>query len=476
MLGARRYWLLYLYRRTRDRSFQQGEFATPPRITVQLPVYNEMYVITRLLRSVAALDYPRELLEIQVLDDSTDETVRIAAEEIARLREQGIDIHHIRRPDRVGYKAGALQYGMKRAQGELLLIFDADFVPRPDLIRQILPYVANPRVGMVQVRWDHLNAEYSLLARIQSISLDGHFVIEHDARAKNGLFFNFNGTAGMWRKACIEDAGGWEHDTLTEDLDLSYRAQLKGWKFIFLRDVTCASELPIDMKSFKSQQYRWVKGSVQVAKKMIPRLWRSSLPLTKKIESTVHLSHNMTYLLVVLLSLLVYPAVLCRYTTSYVTSAMIELPLFIFATVSVFAFYGTAQSDARGMVTWKRQARYFPALMSITIGLSINNSRALLEGLFGKNTPFLRTPKFNVTGRRAPREKPLYQAIASWTSLLELVFGAYFCIILFIALREKYLGAIPFVMLFLFGYLYVGLTSLDLRLPRLRRSLNASET
>lgn len=471
-LGLRRYWMLWLYRKTKHHSFRVGEFATPPKVTVQLPVYNEMYVIRRLLRSVAALDYPRDLLEIQVLDDSTDETVGIAAEEIAKLRAEGVQIHHMRRPDRIGYKAGALEYGMKRATGELLLIFDADFVPAPDLLRQILPYLADPQVGMVQVRWDHLNAEYSLLARIQSISLDGHFVIEHDARAKNGMFFNFNGTAGMWRKACIEDAGGWEHDTLTEDLDLSYRAQLKGWKFVFLRDVTCASELPIDMRSFKSQQYRWVKGSVQVAKKILPRLWRSPLPFKKKIESTVHLVHNMTYLLVLLLSLLVYPAVLYRYTSSYATAALIELPLFVFATVSLFVFYGTAQTDAHGAITWKKQAKYFPALMSIAIGLSVNNSRALIEGLFGKNTPFHRTPKFNVTGRAAaPREKkPLYQAIPSWTSLLEVILGIYFAIILVIAVREGYLGAIPFVVLFLFGYLYVGLTSMDLKLPRLRRS------
>jgi cellulose synthase/poly-beta-1,6-N-acetylglucosamine synthase-like glycosyltransferase len=469
-LGLRRYWMLWLYRKTRHRSFCKGEFATLPRITVQLPVYNELYVIRRLLRSVAALDYPRDLLEIQVLDDSSDDTVRVAAEEIAQLQAEGIQIHHLRRPDRIGYKAGALAYGMKRATGELLLIFDADFVPRPDLLRQILPYVADPEVGMVQVRWDHLNAEYSLLARIQSISLDGHFVIEHDARAKNGLFFNFNGTAGMWRKACIEDAGGWQHDTLTEDLDLSYRAQLKGWKFVFLRDVTCPSELPIDMKSFKSQQYRWVKGSVQVAKKILPPLWRSPLPLMKKIESTVHLVHNMTYLLVLLLSLLVYPAVLFRYTSSFAAAALIELPLFLFATVSLFIFYGTAQTDAHGAVTWKKQAKYFPALMSIAIGLSVNNSRALLEGLFGKTTPFHRTPKFNVTGRTAPHEKPLYQALPSWTSVLELLLGLYFACILVLAVREGYIGAIPFVVLFLFGYLYVGLTSMDLKLPRLRRS------
>lgn len=468
LLGLRRTWMLFLYRRTRFASFPQGSFETLPRVTVQLPIYNEVYVVERLIRSVATLDYPRELLEIQVLDDSNDETVEIAAREVARLQAEGVQIHHIRRPNRVGYKAGALEYGMKLAKGEFLLIFDADFVPRPSLLREVIPYLVDRRVGMVQVRWDHLNAECSLLARVQSISLDGHFVIEHDARSKNGLFFNFNGTAGIWRKSCIEDAGGWEHDTLTEDLDLSYRAQLKGWKFIFLRDITCPAELPVDMKAFKGQQYRWVKGSVQVAKKILPRIWSSPLPIVKKLEASVHLSHNLTYLLVLILSLCVYPAVLFRYTSSYATAAFIELPLFLFATVSVFFFYGASQAGAHR--SWKKQAKYFPALMSVAIGLSINNSRAILEGLFGNDSTFVRTPKLSVTGKNMPTTRSIYQVLPNWTWMFEILLGLYFCGVLVFALKRGYFGAVPFVVLFLFGYMYVGWNSREFHFPRLRRS------
>jgi cellulose synthase/poly-beta-1,6-N-acetylglucosamine synthase-like glycosyltransferase len=468
LLGLRRSWIVWLYRKTRHRSFDRGVLPSLPYVTVQLPIYNEVFVVERLIRAVAALDYPRSLLEIQVLDDSTDETVEIAAREVARLRENGVRIEHVRRPNRVGYKAGALAYGMNRAHGDLILIFDADFVPRPQLVREILPYFADPNVGMVQVRWDHLNPEASLLARLQSISLDGHFVIEHDARAKNGLFFNFNGTAGMWRKECIVAAGGWEHDTLTEDLDLSYRAQLAGWKFVYLRDVTCPAELPADMAAFKGQQFRWVKGSVQVAKKILPRIWGSDLPLLKKVEASVHLTHNVTYLLVLVLSLCVYPAILVRSDSWISKSTLIELVLFLFATGSVFVFYAAAQAEVRR--TWKPQAKYFPALMSVAIGLSVNNTRAILEGLFGKTTPFHRTPKLGITGHERPAGRPFYRAISSGTSALEILLGLYFCAMLGFAIRHGAFGALPFVLLFLFGFLYVGASSLGLRSSLSRRS------
>ncbi len=475
MLGVRRIWMIWLYRRARNRTFGRREWERLPRVTVQLPVYNEKYVIRRLIRSVAALDYPRDRLEIQVLDDSDDGTVEVAAEEVASLRAEGVDIVHVRRPNRRGYKAGALDWGMKRAKGEFLLIFDADFVPRPDLLMQVIPYFASDRIGMIQMRWDHLNADYSLLSRVQSISLDGHFVVEHEARAKNGLFFNFNGTAGIWRKSCIEEAGGWQHDTLTEDLDLSYRAQLAGWKFVFLRDVTCPSELPVDMRAFKSQQFRWVKGSVQVAKKILPRIWKSDLPISKKVESSLHLTHNLTYLLVLLLSLLVYPAVLVRFASGWFTTPIVEIPLFFFATISVVLFYGTAMAGAGR--NWRRELRYFPALMSVAIGLSVNNTKAILEGLFGKETPFYRTPKFNILGRRGTTTGRAYRGMRSATTLIELALAMYFVGIEIFVLRHGLVWATPFVLLFFFGYLYVGLLSADLPhwrlLPRLwlRRSI-----
>ena len=458
-LGARRFWMIWLYRKGRRREFVSRMPDVLPRVTVQLPVYNERYVIRRLIRAVAGLDWPRDRLEIQVLDDSDDETVAAAAEEVDRLRREGVDIVHVRRPDRHGYKAGALEYGMRRARGEFLLIFDADFVPTPDLLRASIPYFCDDRIGMVQVRWEHLNPEYSLLSRVQSISLDGHFVVEHEARAKNGLFFNFNGTAGIWRRSCIEDAGGWEHDTLTEDLDLSYRAQLAGWRFVYLCDVTCPAELPIDRRSFKGQQFRWVKGSVQVARKILPRIWRAPLSLPRKIEASVHLTHNMTYVLVLLLSLFVYPAVLVRFANGWLTTWAVELPLFVFATISVLFFYGTAVAGSRGK--WWREARYVPAVMSVAIGLSVNNTRAILEGLSGRQTPFHRTPKYDIRGRSGTRRGKTYRARPSRTTLLELGMALYFAFVLTFAIRHLLFGAVPFVLLFLFGYLYVGLGSID---------------
>jgi cellulose synthase/poly-beta-1,6-N-acetylglucosamine synthase-like glycosyltransferase len=469
MLGVRRIWMIWLYRRGRGRSFSRREWKTMPYVTVQLPVYNEQYVIRRLIRSVAAMDYPRDRLEIQVLDDSDDGTVEAAAEEVERLRGEGLDIVHVRRPDRHGYKAGALDYGMKRAKGDFLLIFDADFVPRPELLKEVVPYFSDDRVGMVQVRWDHLNADYSLLSRVQSISLDGHFVVEHEARAKNGMFFNFNGTAGIWRKDCIEAAGGWHHDTLTEDLDLSYRAQLAGWRFVFLRDVTCPAELPVDMRAFKSQQFRWVKGSVQVAKKILPRIWTSDLSFAKKLESSLHLTHNISYLLVLLLSLFVYPAVLVRFASGWFTTPAVEIPLFFFATVSVVLFYGTAIAGTQR--SWVRQVRYFPALMSVAIGLSVNNTKAILEGLVGKQTPFYRTPKFNILGRRGTSSGKAYSGMRSATTVIELLLALYFVGIEIFVLMNGLAWATPFVLLFMFGYLYVGVLSADLPRWRLRRSM-----
>jgi len=467
LLGVRRLWLIWLYRRARVRPAPAGRLAEPPRVTVQLPVYNERYVIRRLIRAVAALDWPRDRLEIQVLDDSTDETTAAAAEEVARLRGEGLDIVHLRRPGREGYKAGALAWGMARAKGDLLLIFDADFVPRPDLLRRIAPQFADPRVGMVQVRWDHLNADYSLLARVQAIALDGHFVVEHEARSKHGLFFNFNGTAGVWRKSCIEDAGGWQHDTLTEDLDLSYRAQLRGWKFVYLRDVTCPSELPVGMRAFKSQQFRWMKGSAQVARKILPVVWRSDLSLARKLELSVHLTQNMSFVLVLALSLCVYPAVLMEYAHGWLASPFLQLPLIFLASVSVVLFYAEAVAGARS--DWIGRLRWFPALMSLAIGLSVSNTQAIVEGLAGRKSPFHRTPKYDVRGGRGA-VPAAYRIRPHWTTVCELALAAWFAAVLAVVLSRGLLWGAPFVLLFLFGYLYVGALSAGVPWPRRART------
>ena len=464
LLGARRLWLLRLYRRAKRMAAPVTADGGRPHVTVQLPVYNELYVIRRLIRAVARLDYPGELLEIQVLDDSTDATADAAREEVERLAAEGLDIRHLRRPSRDGFKAGALEWGLARAKGELILIFDADFVPEPDLLARIVPSFADPRVGMVQVRWDHLNPDYSLLARVQGITLDGHFVVEHEARAKNGLFFNFNGTAGAWRRTCIEDAGGWQHDTLTEDLDLSYRAQLAGWRFVYLQGVTCPAELPVDMRAFKTQQFRWVKGSIQVARKILPRLWRSDLPLRRKIEASVHLTHNATYALVLALSVFAYPAALARYVAGRGTMLAVELPLFLLATGSVIWFYAVASLE--GGRSLRRQVRYFPAVMSVAIGLSISNTRALLEGILGVTTPFHRTPKYDLVARGDAPRGTLYRGLHSGTAWLEIALSVYLAWTLLFVVRHALFGAVPFVLLFLFGYLYVGVLSVRAWRPR----------
>src|SRR5262249_14633961 len=263
-----------------------------PRVTVQLPLYNEMYVVERLLESVCAIDYPRDLLEIQVLDDSTDETQAIASAAVARYREKGFDVQYLHRDERTGYKAGALDAGLQSAKGEFVLIFDADFIAPPEVLRTTLGHFADPRVGMVQVRWGHINREYSLLTQVQSVLLDGHFVLEHGGRNRAGRFFNFNGTAGVWRPTGSEDAGGWQHGTLTEDRDLSYRAQMRGWRFVFVQDVVSPAEVPVEMNAFKSQQHRWAKGSIQTCRKLLPRILASPLPLPIKVEAAFHLTAN----------------------------------------------------------------------------------------------------------------------------------------------------------------------------------------
>jgi len=307
--GLHRYFIVYLFLKNRRRVPQPlSHFEQLPVITVQLPLFNEIYVVERLLKSVSELDYPRERLQIQVLDDSTDETRYLTASCAQKLAERGFDVELIHRTDRVGYKAGALEAGLATARGDFVCILDADFVPQPELLRSAVHFFTDPKVGMIQTRWGHINRGYSLLTRVQAMFLDGHLLLEQVARSRSGRFFNFNGTAGIWRKSCIAESGGWQHDTLTEDLDLSYRAQLAGWKFVFLTDVVTPAELPVDMNGFKSQQHRWTKGSIQTCKKLLPRIWRSGLPLPIKIEATGHLTSNFAYLLLACLCVLIHPS------------------------------------------------------------------------------------------------------------------------------------------------------------------------
>ena len=322
-----------------------------PRVTIQLPIFNERYVIERLVEAVSRFDYPPELLDVQVLDDSTDETQQVARACVERHAAQGMPIVYIHRTNREGYKAGALENGLKTSKGEFVAIFDADFLPEPDFLRRTIPYFMNPdggdKIGMVQTRWTYLNSDYSLLTNVETILLDGHFVVEHGARSRRGTFFNFNGTAGVWRRKAIDEAGGWEHDTLTEDTDLSYRSQLKGWKFLYLPQIECASELPVDMNGFKAQQARWAKGLMQTAKKILPKVLRSDAPWHVKAEAFFHLTANISYPLMVLLSTMLLPVMIVRFQQGWFQMLLIDLPLFLASTCSISSFYLVAQRELR---------------------------------------------------------------------------------------------------------------------------------
>lgn len=451
--GLHRLHLLRLFRRAQPLA-KPAPPESWPAVTVQLPVYNERYVAERLLSATAAIDYPRDRLEIQVLDDSVDETTEIVARKVAELRARGVDVKHVRRPGREGFKAGALQHGLSKARGELVAIFDADFVPPPAILRELVPYFADPRVGMVQSRWEHLNADYSALARAQAISLDGHFVIEHVARMSGGCFFNFNGTAGILRRTCIEDAGGWQSDTLTEDLDLSYRAQLRGWRFVFAPHVACPSELPVEMNAFKAQQHRWVKGSVQVARKLLPAIWRAQIPLPVKLEASIHLTYNVAYVFLLLLAFLVYPVVLARYESRSIAYTIADTTLYLISTCAVVLYFSSAQRQIRS--DWKRRMRDLPFAMSLAIGLAVNNSRAVVEALAGHRSPFLRTPKFQIEARGDRWRGKRYRVPISGWAIFEVLLGVYFAWAMVSLAQAKLYGAIPFFLLYLVGFLYVG--------------------
>jgi len=454
LYGAHRWFMLWLYWRHRGRPVRPtARFDRLPRLTVQLPLYNELYVARRLIDAVCALDYPRERLEIQVLDDSTDETTELVAALVARRRAEGFDIVHLHREERSGYKAGALAAGLDRARGELIAVFDADFVPAPDFARCLVHHFTDPRVGMVQARWGHLNPDYSPLTRVQSMLLDGHFVIEHTARNRSGRFFNFNGTAGIWRRSCIEDAGGWQHDTLTEDLDLSYRAQMKGWRFVYDPDHVAPAELPVEMGAFKTQQHRWAKGSIQTARKLLPRILRSPLSLRVKLEAVVHLTANVGYPLMVALALLVVPSVWLRGGISPWMVALVDLPLFALTSLSVAAFYVVAHGEATG--SKRGLLRWVPFLMAIGIGLSINNSRAVLEALRGNASEFRRTPKYNLRQRQRPASRK-YGGAVNRDTIVELALALYFAVATLAALSAGLWGAVPFLLLFEAGYTYTA--------------------
>ncbi len=449
--GIHRYCVLYLYfRHSRNRPEPARRFADLPVVTVQLPVFNEVHVIQRLLDKVSALDYPKDRLQIQILDDSTDETRELCAAEAGRLQRLGFDVEHRHRTDRTGFKAGALEAGLASAKGEFLFILDADFVPPPDILHRMVHFFTDAKIGMIQTRWGHLNRNVSLLTRVQAMFLDGHLLLEQTARSRSGRFFNFNGTAGIWRKSCILDSGGWEHDTLTEDMDLSYRAQLKGWRFVFLNDVVTPAELPMDMDGFKSQQHRWTKGSIQTCKKILGRIWLSDFPLLIKLEATVHLTSNFAYLLLIFL---------CVYTLPFDPPGLppgsgfwLGLPVFLVATVSLVIFYVTAQRALNPKGWWKELV-YLPMLLALGIGMSINNGKAVLEALCNHQSGFVRTPKYGV-GEAAGGPIRSRSRTKTLPVVLELVLGTWF---FFLTVLAAMMGAwltVPFLLLFVVGFYY----------------------
>jgi len=461
LYGVHRSALLLSYLRHRhERTAPPARFdeASLPSLTIQLPIFNEMFVVERLIDAVGNVDYPVDLLEIQVLDDSTDTTSAIARSKCNALRRRGLDVSYIHRSDRRGYKAGALEAGMKTAKGELLLVFDADFVPGPSIVRDLVDYFVDPAVGMAQARWSHLNRDRSLLTRCQAMLLDGHFVVEHAARNRSGRFFNFNGTAGIWRKSAVIDAGGWQHDTITEDMDLSYRAQLAGWKFVYAPHVSAPAELPCDMNSFKAQQYRWAKGSVQTARKLLGTILRASVGRKVKIEAVFHLTNNFAYVFLLVLVALQLPNLLIRRQMEHPELLMLDVPLFLATCVSVAAFYVIADHELYGG-RWQAIKR-LPAMMALGIGLAVNNGRAAVEGLFGRDVAFIRTPKRGVVDGSPTSGVSGYRARWCWHNTVEIGFGMYCAGTLLVAVMIRSWASVPFLSLFCAGFTYVGVASL----------------
>ena len=465
--GLHRYVLVFLYYRHRRKApHAPGQFARLPRVTVQLPMYNELAVARRIIERACAIDYPRELLQIQVLDDSTDGTCRIARAAVDRARAEGFDIKYIHREHRAGYKAGALENGLRTATGEFITIFDADFVPEPQILRQSIHYFTDPKVCVVQTRWDHINRSDSMLTRSQAIFLDGHFAIEHVARNRSERFMSFNGTAGTWRRQAIEDAGGWQHDTLTEDLDLSYRAQLKGWRFVFLPDLAAPAELPPEMSGFKAQQFRWTKGGAQTALKLLPRILLSKVPLKVKIEAFFHLTGFMLHLYMMFLVLMLFPAVYIQCVpmeSGTFWRGAFDVGVFTLATLSAGVFYVASQVELSG--NWRTVVKYMPMLMALGVGLCVSNTKAIVEAMLGRKSEFIRTPKYGdevsraACPARAPAEKN-----RNWLPYVEFAFGLYMsaCAIASIISVRAAITA-PFLVIFAFGFFYVSTLSFQAR-------------
>jgi cellulose synthase/poly-beta-1,6-N-acetylglucosamine synthase-like glycosyltransferase len=464
--GLHRYFILFLY----YRHYKRGPARKPaalapedyPRVTIQLPIFNEYYVAERVIESMGELDYPTELFTVQILDDSTDRTQEVARAAARSLERKGVRVQYLHRDNREGFKAGALKFGLQHTSDELVAVFDADFVAPRDFLRRVVPCFQDEKVGMVQSRWGYLNRDYSLLTRIQSILLDGHFMMEHTARHFSGRFFNFNGTGGVFRRQAIDDAGGWDGTTLTEDLDLSYRAQMAGWKFIFLPDLVCKSELPVDIYGFKTQQHRWTKGSIQVGKKLLRSLWKSPLPLRVKTEATFHLTANLCYLLVVALSVLLPLSLFFRHHLFLGGIELWEIFVFIFTTTSVLVFYVVSQREI--YKDWKWHLKDIPLILAFGIGMCVNNAWAVSEALLSRDTPFVRTAKYRIVSLKDNWRGKIYRSVNRRSLLLELFFAVYMTVSFLVLVSLENWGALPYLALFVTGHVYVvGLSLIHAR-------------
>lgn len=459
--GMHGFFLVYLYNKFKDVKYEpKGRFEELPKVCIQLPTYNEALVVDRLIESVCKINYPKDKLEIQVLDDSTDETQEVLKKIVEEKKKEGFNIYYYHRDNRQGFKAGALKEGLEKTDAEFIAIFDADFIPNPEFLNKTIHYFTDPKVGMVQTRWEHLNSEYSLLTRAQALALDGHFVMEQQVRNKAGFFINFNGTAGIWRKSCIYDAGNWQPDTLTEDLDLSYRAQLKGWKFIFINDFTSPSELPIEINALKNQQFRWTKGAIETAKKILPLVWKSSIPINLKLYSTFHLTMNIVFPLIVFAGILAVPLVYVKNTGNY-DEYFAFMSIFVLAFISSFLMYMYSQKDV--YPDWKRRIYLFPVFMAGSMGFALNNTRAVFEGLFNKKSEFVRTPKFRIeTSADNPHPKKKKYAVTKISPmiLIELIFALWALFGIGLAAYYSEIAAIPFLSMYFLGYGVIALMSI----------------
>jgi cellulose synthase/poly-beta-1,6-N-acetylglucosamine synthase-like glycosyltransferase len=461
VFGLHRYDVIRTYFKHRKNATKEPPrcFEELPPVTIQLPLYNERYVVERLIEEVVKIEYPKDRLQIQVLDDSTDDTAPFAEALVERYRNMGYPIEYHHRSNRHGFKAGALQEGLETAIGEMVAVFDADFCPPSDFLMRTIHYFADPKVGVVQTRWSYINRDYNFLTEVEAILLDGHFILEHGARSRAGYFFNFNGTAGILRRKMIDDAGGWQHDTLTEDSDLSYRAQLKGWRFVYLPGLDCPSELPVGMHGFQVQQSRWAKGLTQVAKKLLPAILKADIPRRVKAEAVMHLTPNISYPLMIVVSALMLPVMIVRFYMGWMQMVFLDLPLIAASFWSISLFYVVAQRELYPK-HWKRSVLMLPMLMAVGVGLTIINTRAVLEALFGVQTAFARTPKYAIADRPVNLEVKKYRRRSGMLPYLEIAFGTYFLAMIVFAIQTYNFFSIPFLGLFVFGYYWAGFTTL----------------